>query len=83
MDIELLTLFMVVIGPLVLAAALAYGIVWYRRRGPATKQLTDDATRDLYRRGADEERRQESPPLSPADAGRKSWKQTAKEKLRP
>jgi hypothetical protein len=83
MDIELLTLFEVVIGPLLLAAALAYGIIWYRWRGRATKQLTEDATRDLYRKGADEERREESPPLSPADAGRESWRQTAKEKLRP
>jgi hypothetical protein len=65
-DVELLTLLKVVVAPLLLAAALVYGIVKYRQRGPATKKLTEEATRDLYREGAREERQQESPPLSPS-----------------
>jgi hypothetical protein len=84
MNIELLTFLQVVIGPLLLAAALAYGIVKYRQRGLTTKQLTEEATRDLYREGDEQERQQESPPLSPAEAGQQardheSWK----ERLRP
>lgn len=82
LDLELLTLLKVVIAPLLLAAALAYGIIKYRQRGPATKQLTEEATRDLYRKGAQQERRQESPPLS--DTRSEPWKQQAtKEKLPP
>jgi hypothetical protein len=93
MDIELLTFLQVVVGPLLLAAALAYGIVKYRQRGQTTKQLTEEATRDLYRSGAEQERQQESPPLSPTEPGQQgrdreprdhaSWKQqTSKERLR-
>jgi len=64
-DIELLTFLKVVIGPLLLAAGLAYGIVKYRQRGRATKALTEETTRDLYRKGAQQERVEESPPLAP------------------
>jgi hypothetical protein len=91
MDIELLTLLQVVIAPLLLAAAIIYGIIRYRQRGQSTKQLTEDATRDLYRRGAEQEQReqeqreQESPPLSPAaEAERESRQEHAtRERLRP
>jgi hypothetical protein len=85
MDIEFLTLLQVVIGPLLLAAAIIYGIIKYRQRGQSTNQLTEDATRDLYRRGAEQERQQESPPLSPsAEAGRESGQPHAtRERLRP
>ena len=64
-DIELLTLLKVVIGPLLLAAALAYGIVRYRQRSRTTKALSEEATRELYREGAEQERLQEAPPLAP------------------
>ena len=86
LDLELLTLLKVVVAPLLLAAALAYGIIKYRQRGPATKQLTEEATRDLYRKGAQQERQQESPPLSPSEAGTRpeSWtKPATQEKLKP
>lgn len=94
MDIELLTFLQVVIGPLLLAAALAYGIIKYRQRGQTTKRLTEEATRDLYRSAAEQERQQEAPPLSPAETGQAArnqetrsqaaWKQqTSKERLQP
>ncbi len=93
LDLELLTLLKVVIGPLLLAAGLIYGIIKYRQRGATSKNLTEETTRDLYRKGAQQERRQESapesapsPPLapSPADIQSKSWKQQAtNEKSRP
>jgi hypothetical protein len=90
LDLELLTLLKVVIGPLLLAAGIIYGIIKYRQRGPASKQLTEETTRDLYRKGAQQERRQEStpssPPLAPssADMRPESWKQQAtNEKPRP
>jgi hypothetical protein len=73
MNIELLTLFQVVIGPLLLAVTIAYGVIKYRQRGQATKHLTEETTRDLYREAAEQERREETPPLSPADADRSSW----------
>jgi len=46
----------VVIGPLLLAAGRAYGIVEYRQRDRATKALTEETTRDLYRGGEQQER---------------------------
>lgn len=60
-----------IIGPLLLLAAMAYGVIMYRRRGPTSKQLTEDTTRTLYREGSRRERQQEaqdnvrSPPLAP------------------
>ena len=39
----------------VLAAALIYGIVvWRRRRNPRVEQIRDEATRDLYKRSGSE-----------------------------
>jgi hypothetical protein len=84
--VELLTLLQVVVAPLLLAAALIYGIVKYRQRGPTTRKLTEETTRDLYRKGAREERQQESPLQSPSppDTRPASWTQrTTEEKLRP
>ncbi len=97
LDLELLTIFKVVIGPLLLAAGLVYGIIKYRQRGATSKNLTEETTRDLYRKGAQQERRQESaqqsaqesapsPPLAPSsvDIQSESWKQQAtNEKSRP
>jgi hypothetical protein len=93
LDLELLTLLKVVIGPLLLAAGLGYGIIKYRQRGATSKNLTEETTRDLYRKGAQQERRRESaqesapsPPLAPssADVQSESWKQQAtNEKPRP
>jgi hypothetical protein len=84
MDIELLTLLQVVIAPLLLAAAIIYGIIRYRQRGQSTKQLTEDATRDLYRRGAEQEQReQESPPLSPAAEAEREREHAPRERTRP
>ena len=64
-----------ILGPLLLLAAMAYGVMMYRRRGPASKQLTEDSTRMLYREGSQRERRQEvaqdavkSPPLAPGSS---------------
>ena len=54
-SVSLLT-FMEVVGPIVLAAALAYGIFMTRRRSRATIAQTDAATRENYRRDATEER---------------------------
>lgn len=64
-DIELLTFLKVVFGPLLLAAALTYGIVKYRQRSRAAKVHTEETTRDLYQKGAQQERLHESPPLAP------------------
>ena len=53
-SVSLMT-FMEVVGPTVLAAALAYGI-FMTRRSRATIAQTDTATRENYRRDATEER---------------------------
>lgn len=37
------------IGLVVLLIIIIYGVLRSRRRGPATRQLTEDATRELYR----------------------------------
>ena len=47
---------MEVVGPIVLAAALAYGIFMTRRRSRASRARTDAATRENYRKTAMEER---------------------------
>jgi hypothetical protein len=54
-SVSLLT-FMEVVGPIVLAAALAYGIFMTRRRSRASRARTDAATRENYRKTAMEER---------------------------
>ena len=54
---------MTVLGPLVLAAGLIYGIVSYRKRDAAAKAHTEAATRKLYRQAARDERK--SPPTQP------------------
>jgi hypothetical protein len=66
-----------VLGPLLLLGAMVYGVVMYRRRGPASKQQTEEGTRTLYREGSQRERRQEateasvdSPPLAPGASPR-------------
>ena len=48
-----------VIYVLALALALVYGTMQWRarRRNPAQQQATEDATRRLYERGAENERR--------------------------
>jgi len=48
---------MEVLGPILLGAALVYGILMSRRRSRAAKVQTDVATRNLYRQGARQERR--------------------------
>ena len=61
-----------VVGPLLLLAALAYGVIVVSRRGPSSKQLTEDATRDLYKQGERQEHREEevaSPSIAPRDRG--------------
>jgi hypothetical protein len=40
-----------VVGPILLAAALIYGIVNYQKRSRATKRHTEAATKALYRQG--------------------------------
>jgi hypothetical protein len=60
-----------ILGPLLLLAAMVYGVVMYGRRGPASKQQSEESTRTLYREGSERERREEapaavaSPPLAP------------------
>jgi hypothetical protein len=47
-----------ILGPLLLLAVLVYGVNIYRRRNVHTAQ----ATRDLYRAGAENEKRREGSP---------------------
>ena len=60
-----------VAGPLLLLAALAYGVIVVSRRDQTAKQLTEDATRDLYKRGARQELQEEveSPSIAPSERG--------------
>jgi hypothetical protein len=44
-----------IVGPVLLALALIYGIVQWSRRSRAAKRASDEATRRLYREGAAEE----------------------------
>lgn len=46
-----------VVGPLLLFGALIYGVIMYGRRSQASKNRTEEASRDLYREGARKERR--------------------------
>jgi hypothetical protein len=54
-----LTTVMVIIGPLLLGLAMAYGIWAYRRRSRGMKQQTEASTVELYQQAADRERRVE------------------------
>lgn len=49
-----------IVGPVLLGAAMVYALLVYRKRKPATKNLTDQATRELYRKGAERERANKS-----------------------
>ena len=51
---------MEVLGPILLGAALIYGILMSRRRSRASKAQTDAATRHLYREGARHDRQEEA-----------------------
>jgi hypothetical protein len=42
---------MEIVGPVLLAIALIYAIVQWSRRSRATKLVSDEATRHLYREG--------------------------------
>jgi hypothetical protein len=42
---------MEIVGPVLLAVALVYGIVQWSRRSRASKKVSDEATRRLYREG--------------------------------
>jgi len=55
--VSLLTI-MEIVGPILLGAALVYGILMSRRRSRASKIQTDVATRNLYREAAQDERKQ-------------------------
>jgi len=59
--ISLLTI-MEVVGPLLLLAVLVYGTLqWSRRRRGPTQAVGDEAsTRQLYREGAEAEKREET-----------------------
>jgi len=46
-----------ILGPLLLLAGLVYGVNTYRRRNAHS----DQATRELYRAGAEDEKRREGP----------------------
>jgi hypothetical protein len=59
---------MEILGPMVLAAALLYGIMqWARRPRGATEAVREEATRQLYREGAKEKEVEldPAPPRSP------------------
>jgi hypothetical protein len=82
-----------ILGPLLLLAAMVYGVTMWRRRGPTSKQLTEEETRTLYREGGRRERRQEaaqdavnSPPLAPGpppqSARAQDWREEQKNKGR-
>jgi hypothetical protein len=59
-----------VVGPLLLLAALAYGVLFASRRSKVSKQHTEEVTRSLYERAAQQERHQEaaSPSIVPAES---------------
>jgi hypothetical protein len=60
-----LTAVMVIIGPILLAVGLAYGIANYRRRNRGAKEMSDRAAARLYREGAAAERRGDPEPTKP------------------
>ena len=65
-----------ILGPILLLAAMIYGISMYRKRGPRIKAHTEQTARELYRRAAQQERNEEidSPPIAPAEAPRPGTK---------
>ena len=56
-DHGFLWVFGTIVGPLLLLAAMVYGVVRSRRRGRASKNQTEEATRNLYREADKQERR--------------------------
>ena len=57
---SLLTI-MEIVGPLLLLAVLIYGTLqWSRRRRGPTQAVREAATRELYREGAEAEKREEA-----------------------
>jgi hypothetical protein len=46
---------MEIVGPVLLVVALVYGIVQWSRRSRASKKVSDEATRRLYREAQAEE----------------------------
>jgi len=56
--LSLVTVIEVMVLPLLLGLALVYGVVMYRRRSQAQKQMTEERSRQLYARGAEQERRE-------------------------
>lgn len=60
-----LTTIMVVVGPIMLALAIAYGAWAYRRRSLAMKVRAESTTKEIYRSGAEQERRAEGPTPGP------------------
>jgi hypothetical protein len=48
-----------IVGPVLLFAALIYGVVMYRRRSLSQKRMSEEGTRDLYRKADRQERRTE------------------------
>ena len=59
----MLSILLVVVGPIVLLAAIAYGTFQWRRRGKAATETGERATRQLYERGAEEEARTGAAPV--------------------
>lgn len=54
---------MEIVGPVLLAVALVYGIVQWSRRSRAAKKLSEEDTRRLYREGdAEKELDLDTPP---------------------
>jgi hypothetical protein len=51
---------MEIVGPIVLAAALIFGILQYRKRTRGMTIRTEETTRKLYRDAAEEERQEEA-----------------------
>jgi hypothetical protein len=46
---EMLWLFVVACGPVILGLLIAYALMTRRRRGPAERRATEEATARLYR----------------------------------
>jgi hypothetical protein len=69
-----------ILGPILLLAALAYGVSVYRKRAPSTRAITELATRELYRKADREEKLEEtdSPPIAPDDPRKGRRQETAR-----
>ena len=59
----ILSVLLMIVGPIVLLAAIAYGTFQWRRRGKAATEIGERATRQLYERGAEEEARTDAAPV--------------------